>query len=99
MIVKPLIPSEHWTESKKLLTFLISGVDIGTTQLCAGEDGKDSCAGDSGGPMLSSELNNGRWAVIGIVSFGARGLCANSLFPGVYTRVDKYLDWIENNSK
>jgi len=77
----------------------IAGVDIGTTQLCAGEDGKDSCAGDSGGPMLSSELNNGRWAVIGIVSFGARGLCANSLFPGVYTRVDKYLDWIENNSK
>ena len=77
----------------------IAGVDIGSTQLCAGEDGKDSCSGDSGGPMLSSELNDGRWAVIGIVSFGARGLCANSLFPGVYTRVDKYLDWIQSNTK
>ena len=77
----------------------IAGVDIGSTQLCGGEDGKDSCSGDSGGPMLSSELNDGRWAVIGIVSFGASGLCANSLFPGVYTRVDKYLDWIESNTK
>merc|ERR1711971_1363585 len=77
----------------------IAGVDIGSTQLCAGEDGKDSCSGDSGGPMLSSELNDSRWAVIGIVSFGARGLCANSLFPGVYTRVDKYLDWIQSNTK
>ena len=49
--------------------------------------------------MLSSELNDGKWAVIGIVSFGAKGFCADSKYPGVYTRVDQYLDWIERNSK
>ena len=74
-------------------------VNIDITQICAGDDSGDSCDGDSGGPMLSSELNDGKWAVIGIVSFGAKGFCADSKYPGVYTRVDQYLDWIERNSK
>ena len=74
------------------------GVNIDNTQICAGDDSKDSCSGDSGGPLLSSELDDGRWAVIGIVSFGAKGYCADSKFPGVYTRVDQFLDWIERNS-
>merc|ERR1711971_516846 len=72
--------------------------NIGATQICAGLGERDSCQGDSGGPMLSSELDNGRiWSVIGITSFGVK--CADSRFPGVYTRVDKYLDWIESNSR
>merc|ERR1712083_763601 len=75
----------------------IAGLDISTTQICAGDDDNDSCSGDSGGPLLSSEF--GRWAVIGVVSFGANGFCADSRFPGVYTRVDQYLDWIECNTK
>ena len=49
--------------------------------------------------MLSNDLNDGRWSVIGIVSFGANGFCADSRFPGVYTRVDKYLEWIDCNIK
>merc|ERR1711971_756197 len=72
--------------------------NIGATQICAGLGERDSCQGDSGGPMLSSELDNGRiWSVIGITSFGVK--CADSRFPGVYTRVDQYLDWIESNSR
>jgi len=78
---------------------VIAGLDISSTQICAGDDDRDSCSGDSGGPLLSRELDNGKWSVIGVVSFGAQGFCADKRFPGVYTRVDKYLDWIVSNTK
>lgn len=43
--------------------------------------------GDSGGPLVCS----GKLA--GIVSFGLT--CASDEYPGVYTEVAKYLDWID----
>jgi len=56
--------------------------------MCIGlmEGGKDSCQGDSGGPAIC----NGR--VHGIVMGGL--YCAQKDFPGVYTRVSHYVDWI-----
>ena len=73
------------------------GREISTKQICAGDENFDSCGGDSGGAMLSSEKNNGRWAVIGITSFGP-SICAHSEYPGVYTRVTEYLDWIASKT-
>jgi len=59
--------------------------------LCAGQQGQDSCMGDSGGPMVS--LANGRYEQIGIVSWGIA--CGKRQFPGVYTRVGKMRGWID----
>ena len=75
----------------------VNNIGIDNSQVCAGLGDRDSCSGDSGGPMLSSELNNGRWSVIGITSFGVK--CGDPRFPGVYTRVDQYLDWISRNTQ
>lgn len=65
---------------------------IGEFQLCAGfaEGKKDSCIGDSGGPLML--LNGGRFEQVGIVSFGNG--CAEAHQYGVYTRVPSYLTWI-----
>ena len=74
-----------------------AGYDIGPTQICAGGKAQDTCQGDSGGALLNDELYNGRWAVIGVTSFGPQQ-CSKGLAPGIYTRVDQYLDWIAKNT-
>ncbi|XP_066240899.1 complement factor I isoform X1 [Saccopteryx leptura] len=60
---------------------------------CAGtEDGSiDACKGDSGGPLVCQDANNVTY-VWGVVSWGEQ--CGKSEFPGVYTKVANYFDWI-----
>ncbi|XP_075210710.1 trypsin-7-like isoform X2 [Lycorma delicatula] len=71
---------------------------ISDNMLCAGykEGMKDSCQGDSGGPLIR-ERQDKRFEIIGIVSWGNG--CARPGYPGVYTRVTKYIHWIKDNSK
>lgn len=60
--------------------------------ICAGDRQQDSCIGDSGGPLFIRHENGGA-VQFGVVGFG-RG-CAAKGFPGVYTRVADYVDWIK----
>ncbi|GAB1862293.1 trypsin [Camponotus japonicus] len=70
---------------------------ITDNMLCAGykQGGKDSCQGDSGGPLHVEK--NGTYHVVGIVSWGEG--CARPGYPGVYCRTNRFLTWIEHNTK
>lgn len=60
--------------------------NIRAHKICAGEAGLDACQGDSGGPLIHKGI------VVGIVSSGYR--CAYEGFPGIYTRVSEFFEFI-----
>lgn len=68
-------------------------VKIWPEMVCAGyrEGGKDSCKGDSGGPLMVQQAD-GRWVLIGIVSAGFS--CGKPGQPGIYHRISSTSDWI-----
>ena len=66
--------------------------------LCAARDGTGPCQGDSGGPMMLAS-DEGDPIQVGITSWGYGGYeCANPNYPGVYTRVSYYADWIKKTA-
>jgi hypothetical protein len=73
----------------------IDQLEITDNMLCAGDTAstRDSCNGDSGGPLMLPGSDNS-FDLVGIVSFGSTAGCAQGEYPGVYTRVSRYLDWI-----
>ncbi|XP_017783264.1 PREDICTED: venom protease-like [Nicrophorus vespilloides] len=60
-------------------------------QICASAPGKDTCQGDSGGPLQKKSTFH--HTIYGVTSFGKA--CGLANFPGVYTRISYYIDWIE----
>lgn len=62
------------------------------SMVCAGtaSGNKDSCYGDSGGPLFVKR--NNEYVQAGVVSFGEE--CGLPGVPGVYARVSSYYDWI-----
>jgi len=66
------------------------GSTIDDGMVCAGfdVDGKDSCSGDSGGPLFKWDDKKKKAVQVGIVSFGRS--CAVGKNYGVYTKVSHY---------
>ncbi|XP_076831295.1 neurotrypsin isoform X2 [Brachyhypopomus gauderio] len=84
----PLLPS--WRCKKRY------GTRFTARMLCAGSLSRsrrvDSCQGDSGGPLVC-QGEDGRWTLTGVISWGHG--CGDPSYPGVYTRVSRFLKWIE----
>ncbi|XP_063771928.1 vitamin K-dependent protein C-like isoform X2 [Pseudophryne corroboree] len=80
----PIVPRENCSE---VMNSHVSG-----NMLCAGRLGEnqDACTGDSGGPMVTRFGDT--WFLIGLVSWGEG--CGRLDNFGVYTKVDRYLEWI-----
>lgn len=67
--------------------------EVVNSQMCAGGNaGQDSCRGDSGGALMG-QSPTATWMVAGVVSYGPSP-CGTQGWPGVYTRVGAYVDWI-----
>ncbi|KAI1911763.1 hypothetical protein LOZ39_000979 [Ophidiomyces ophidiicola] len=64
---------------------------ITENMICAKDEGKDACGGDSGGPLFITGTNT----VVGVVSWGIG--CANSSYAGVYSRVGVMVDFLLAN--
>jgi MYXO-CTERM domain-containing protein len=61
-------------------------------EISIGGGGKDSCNGDSGGPVFV-QIADGSWRVFGITSYG--GQCGSG---GVYSMMHNGIQWFESES-
>ncbi|XP_052892810.1 phenoloxidase-activating factor 3-like [Anopheles moucheti] len=83
-------------ECERQLLIVDPYTKLNDNQICAiGTKLSDNCVGDSGGPLKSISVN-ARYVQYGLVSFGLP-TCGKQSAPGVYTRVESYINWILDN--
>ena len=77
------------------------GYHFTSNMFCAGDPNRqgDACQGDSGGPLTIVNPASGRSILTGIVSWGEIDQCGTKGKYGVYTKVEKYVNWIRNRIK
>lgn len=75
---------------KREVTMALNGISGGEAHI--GGNGKDTCYGDSGGPVYV-KLGDGTWRVFGITSYGE--YCGGG---GYYSMMHTAIDWLEQSS-
>ncbi|XP_055599650.1 venom protease-like [Uranotaenia lowii] len=91
----PLTSWDQCVRSYQTTGALQSPKSIDGEWMCAGGEGRDACLGFGGAPLIIKE--RGRYAQIGIMSFGAE-TCGALNMPSVYTSIAHYATWIEANT-
>ncbi|CAG7719109.1 unnamed protein product [Allacma fusca] len=76
---------------KKLKTSFGPDFKLPASSLCAGDEKRDACDGDGGGPLVC--YTDDKWVQEGIVSFGIG--CGRRESPGIYTKVSWFSSWID----
>lgn len=93
----PIITNKQCKESYKRIGQFDDNIQFDDRVVCAGyaTGGKDSCNGDSGGPLMLPLENNGTFPFyqIGVVSWGEG--CARPNVPGIYTNIQYHAEWIK----
>ncbi|EGZ06482.1 serine protease trypsin-like protein [Phytophthora sojae] len=85
---------ELWDNEACLSEFVVDD-----TMVCAGgAAGKDSCVGDSGGPLIKDKgTGDSDDILVGLSSWGVR--CEDEGMPTVYSRVSTAVEWINSMMK
>jgi len=88
MLSRPVIPIQNCSK--------IWGKKFDSEQLlCMGQNEHNICTGDEGGPLMLEDIQ-GYWTLLGITSFA--GPTCGDKFPGVYTKISNYINFIKENS-
>lgn len=66
-----------------------------SSKICAGDNtySRSGCRGDSGGPLAC--LTRGRYTLYGLLSSGTACVVDSIALPDSYTRIVKYVRWIQ----
>lgn len=93
----PVITNKQCKESYQRIGEFRADIQFDGRVICAGCEagGKDSCHGDSGGPLMLPVYENGTFSFhqIGIISYGSG--CGKPNVPSVNSNVQYYADWIK----
>lgn len=95
-VIMPVISNEE-CQDKLRKTRLGRYFKLHNGFMCAGgEENKDSCKGDGGGPLACYREQDYSYTVAGLVSWGID--CGKADVPGVYINLKKYIDWIASQT-
>ncbi|XP_055616452.1 CLIP domain-containing serine protease B8-like [Toxorhynchites rutilus septentrionalis] len=95
--LKAVLPYFDHNECRQI--YRPQSLELGDGQMCfGGEKARDTCAGDSGSPLMFFDRKRGAWILTGLVSLGVKE-CGTEGKPGVYTNVKEYTAWIAKNMK